>query len=109
MTKTPDRQGLARITTELQTRNHLAYRASRAGMEQVQQISVQVENLLFNPQHSSWLCPLILVVDGALTAFIVKAIPCKLTTHCQHYRPLIWDITRHRDRLDSLHAADQDL
>ena len=33
-------------------------------------------DLLHNPEHSIWLSPMLLLVDAALTGFIIKAVPC---------------------------------
>lgn len=46
-------------------------------MDRLKELSGQIWDLILNPSHTTWLCPPLLLADGALTAFIVKAIPCK--------------------------------
>ena len=46
-------------------------------MKKLRELRSQLIEFLFNPKYSRWLAPLLLLVDGALTAAIVRVVPCE--------------------------------
>lgn len=50
-------------------------------MDRLSSLHTSVLDLATNPKHTAWISPALWLLDGTLTAFIVKKIQCKLDFH----------------------------
>jgi hypothetical protein len=72
-------------------------------------LTAQIRDLAYNPDHTRWMTPLLLVAEAALCGVIIDKVPCTLihvsTPQTSPYVDTKHGI-RHRNRLDNLYAAD---
>lgn len=66
--------------------------------------------LIQDPKHTTWIAPLLLLADTALSLLVVWKIPCTQTSiHINHRSPHTNPKHRHRNRLESLQPTNRSL